>query len=124
MIHSHLMPDKIKIIDKLKLVSVTSYGVVTKNDIHESIETINRLFSEGKINKVIVDTTKQENMPSSMQLYNLSKELPYGLKMALIGFKEQMTIEDLKFFELTSSNKGKQMRIFESVEEANKWLNE
>ncbi len=116
------MPDKINIDEKLKFAKILSYGEVTNDDIDESINTVARLFHDGKINKVLVDTTKQESVPSVISFYKFSKKFPFGLKIALLATKEQMSFVDLKFFETTSFNKGKFLNIFNSIEDAKNWL--
>ena len=116
------MPDKININEKLKFVTIFSYGKVTNDDISESIDTVAKLFHEGKINKVLVDTTKQVSVPDVVGFYDLSKKFPYGLKIALLTTKEQLSFEGLKFFETTSFNKGKDLKIFNLIEEAKNWL--
>ena len=116
------MPDKININEELQLVSIISYGKVTSDEIGESIDTIAKLFREKKINKVLVDTTKQKDVPNIGSLYYLSKRIPHGLKIAIVMSTEQVTFEDLKFFETTSINKGKLMKVFKSIKDAENWL--
>lgn len=116
------MPDKLLVIEKEKLVKIVSSGEVTDSDIAKSIDTITKLFDQGKISKVIVDTRNQEMLPEAGSLYFLSEKLPAGLKIALVITKNQKTKMALKFFETTSYNKGKSMKIFESLGEAKIWL--
>ena len=116
------MPDKISIDEELKLLTILSYGKVTSDDISESIDTLTKLFHEGKIDKVLVDTTKQESVPSFSKLFTLSERFPPGLKIALFATKEQLTYVNLDFFELTSKNKHKMVQVFNSISEAKEWL--
>lgn len=116
------MPDKFSIIEDQKLAIIHSFDDVSVLDISGSIQLIKKHFLSGDINKVLVDTTGQKNMPSSLNVYHLSDELPYGLKFALVTNPGQLTMEALKFFELTSSNKGKMLKVFQSEEEARLWL--
>ncbi len=116
------MPDKINIKEELKFATILSYGKVTRDDISESINTVAKLFHEGKINKVLVDATKQKSVPSIGEFYDLSKVFPDGIKIAILTTKEQLSSEHLKFFVTTSLTKGKDLRIFNSIEKAKNWL--
>lgn len=116
------MPDKIEINIDLKIATINSFGKVSEKDISDSIHVISDLFKKGEITKVLVNTTKQTVVPNNMQLFNLSEQLPHGLKIAILSVHGQMTLNDLKFFELTSSNKGKLLRVFDSLKKANEWL--
>lgn len=118
------MPDEFNIVDEEKLAVIKSYDDVTNTDIRHSIQQIIKSFNEKRINKVLVDTTLQKGLPNYLQIYELSEELPHGIKMALITKPDQLTLETLRFFELTSSNKGKLMKIFDSGEKARIWLSE
>ena len=95
------MPEKINLNEELKFVTILSYGKVTSDDISETMDTLTKLFQEGKINKVLADTTKQVNVPSLFKIYYLSEKLPHGLKIALLANKEQLSFEQVKFFEIT-----------------------
>ena len=116
------MPDKLRVFKEQKLVKIVSTGEVTDVDIAKSIETITELFDQGIISKVIVDTRKQEILPKAGSLYFISEKLPPGIKIALVISKDQKTKMGLKFFETTIYNKGKSMKIFESIGEAEIWL--
>ena len=116
------MPDKISVNEKLKFATILSHGKVTKADIEESMNTVTKLFHDGRINRVLVDTTKQESVPSVISFYELSKKFPSRLKIALLATEEQTSFADLKFFETTSLNKGKYLNIFHSIEDAKHWL--
>ena len=116
------MPDQLKIIGSLNLAIIRSYGIVTKEDIRDSIIAVEALFHSGKINVVLVDATEQEYLPNVISLYNLSNELPFGVKIALFAHTDQITFENLQFFETTSHNKGKLLRLFRDKKEALMWL--
>ncbi|MBL4703825.1 MAG: hypothetical protein JKY54_04850 [Flavobacteriales bacterium] len=116
------MPDKISINEELKYVTILSFGEVTIDDISESIDIVSKLFHEGKINKVLVDTRKQKRIPRVFSLSDLSEKFPFGLKIALLATEDQFSFYDLSFLETTSLNKGKNLILVNSIEEAKKWL--
>ncbi|MBL4861814.1 MAG: hypothetical protein JKY09_02200 [Crocinitomicaceae bacterium] len=116
------MPDNIRIYRDIQLISIKSCGNVSREDILESIEMLSKLFNLKTIDKVMIDTSQQEKIPTISNLYELSKKIPYGLKIAIVSTLTQMSYNNLKFFETTSSNKGKMLKVFKSVEEAELWL--
>jgi len=117
------MPDKLRVFEELKLVKIESTGVVTDMDIAMSIETVEKLFEQGLISKVLVDARKQEILPDSGSLNFLAEKFSHGLKIAIVITKDQKTQMGLKFFETTATNKGKSFKVFESIGAAEIWLN-
>ena len=92
------------------------------HDIHSSIETITELFMDKKTNRVMLDTAELEKVPNVWKLYEISKKIPHGLRIAVITGKDRLHSRNLNFFETTSRNKGKAVKVFRSLIEAEKWL--
>ena len=116
------MPDKVFFNEDIGVIEVESYGVVTKNDIQESIRTILQIAQDKGINWLLVDTTRQETMPSTTGIYDIFSTFPRSLKLALLVQPSQTTAEDIRFVETVGVNRGFSMQIFHSREEALKWL--
>jgi hypothetical protein len=116
------VPDEINIDKKLRMAEIRSHGRVTTEDILKSIDVVTKLHVDGVIDKVLVDTTGQKNMPNVGSIFNITKMFPLNLKIALLAKTSQSTLEELEFTELTSYNKGKQVKLFYSKVEAMKWL--
>ncbi len=116
------MPDEISIDKALGIVRINSYGLVSKSDIAESIAKVSRIFEVEGISKIIVDTTRQDSAPSTTSIYDLFSTFPSHLMAAILVHASQPTVEDQRFIELVSMNRGKLIRLFTSEKEAMAWL--
>ncbi|MBL4862949.1 MAG: hypothetical protein JKY09_08040 [Crocinitomicaceae bacterium] len=99
-----------------------AYCTVKTNDIATSIDRISELFYDKKTRRVILDTTIVENVPNVWSLYEISKKIPDGIRIAVVTSKKQLSCKNLSFFETTSRNKGKTVRVFNSMSDAENWL--
>ena len=68
------MPDKVGFNRALNIIEVDSYGVVTKDDISSSIEKIQQIQEETDVGKLLVDTTGQGTLPSTIEIFEIFSE--------------------------------------------------
>ena len=78
------MPDRIRLNEDHGVIEVQSYGQVSKKDIAESISKVREVLSSKGISKILVDTTKQETMPSTTDIYMLFSDFPREFRLALL----------------------------------------
>ena len=116
------MPDKIRVNEELGIIEVQSYGMVSKEDIAESITQVRHIFDTKGLNKVLVDTTRQETMPSTVGIYDLFSTFPRKFKLAMLIEESQATKKDISFAETVGSNRAVQVKIFHEKEQALHWL--
>ena len=116
------MPDEVKVNEECGIIEIRSYGEVTKEDIAHSIAEVCRLNLEKGINKVVVDTTEQEQLPGTMGMYELFSLFPRDLRVALVSEDLQPTARDIHFIETVAQNRGIKIRVFPSKEESLNWL--
>ncbi len=116
------MPDLLTINKDENIIEIKSYGVVSKNDIKESIAKIKQINNEIGINKVMVDTTKQESMPGTMGIFDIFTIFPRDFKVAVLTNEGQLTSEDIHFIETIAHNRGIMIKEFSSIEDAKEWL--
>ena len=116
------MPDKIQVNEDLGIIEVESFGKVSKDDIAQSIANIREIFVEKNITRILVDTRKQETMPSTMDIFGLFSVFPREFKFALLVEQSQTTKESLSFAESVGVNRGVCMKIFDEKESALHWL--
>ena len=116
------MPDEIRVDEELGIIEVRSYGEVSKEDIAKSIAEVRHIFATKGIDKIFVDTTKQENMPGTVQIYDLFRSFPREFKLALLMQEPQATERDIAFAETVASNRGAQVKIFYEKERALAWF--
>lgn len=116
------MPDEFKINESLGIIEIRSSGIVSKEDIFNSIQKSRQAYAEIGISKIFVDTTKQEKMPGTVDLFNLFANFPREFALALLATKNQVTVEDILFAENVAVNRGVQMKIFYDSDKAVEWL--
>ncbi len=117
------MPDRIQVDEDRGIIEVESYGVVSKEDIAESITKVRQLLNEKGINRILVDTTGQETMPDTIGIFDLFSTFPREFRLALLVQKSQATAEDIRFLETVGVNRGILVQIFHEGEKALQWLN-
>lgn len=116
------MPDIVRVNEDLGIVEIESHGVVSKDDIAASFEALKQILAERKIDKLLVDTTKQETMPTTGEIYELFTAFPPELKMALLIDTSQATADDISLVETVTVNRAIAARIFTDRDDAIQWL--
>lgn len=118
------MPDVVRVNDELGIVEIESHGVVSKDDIAASFDQLKAILETQKIDKLLVDTTKQETMPTTGEIYELFTAFPTEYKMALLIDESQKTAEDISLVETVTVNRAIDARLFTDRAEAIAWLTE
>lgn len=116
------MAENIRINKEDGIVEVVSLGIVTKENIESLITKIKQIGNEFGINKVLLDTTKQELMPDITSIYEIFSKMPCNLRIAILANQEQNTLHDVKFAETVARNRSIQVKIFFLREAALEWL--
>jgi hypothetical protein len=116
------MPDEIRVNEDRGIIEVHSYGMVSKEDIAESITKVRQILNVKQISKILVDTTKQETMPSTIDTFELFSTFSLEFKLALLIEQSQMTAEDITFAETVGVNRGVRVKIFHEKKQALQWL--
>ena len=116
------MPDEVRYNQELKIIEVESYGDVTRDDILGSIEKIKRIQTDTGVDKLLVDTTRQEKLPDSVDIFEIFSAYPRTIKTALLLNPTQATAEDVEFVETVALNRGKKMKALDDRERALQWL--
>ena len=116
------MPDEVHVDEERGIIKVESYGIVSTEDIENSIGKVREILTERGLNKILVDTTRQETVPGTAALFDLFSTFPRNLKAALLSRESQITVEDLRFVENVSVNRGIFVRVFHTEDEALGWL--
>lgn len=116
------MPDKIRLNEDRGIIEIESYSVITKVDIAESISKVQQILNDKGINKILVDTTKQDTMPSTLAIFDLYSTFPQEFRIAILIQKSQVTAEDISSAETVAVNRGVLMKVFCEKEPALQWL--
>ncbi len=118
------MPEKIILNEQRGIIEVSSYGIVTKQDIMNTVDAALKITRGKGINKVLVDTREQTAMPDSSEVVDIFSDFPDDFKVAMLVSEEQPTAKGVAFLETVAVNRFFNYRIFSSEEQALAWLNE
>jgi hypothetical protein len=117
------VPEKVSIIEDRKIIKVDSFGVIKIEDLRNSMNEVTRIHQEQGLNKVFVDATRETAFPSAIPTFEFGSELAQSmvnLKIAVITSQKMKNI--IRFLETVAQNRGAQLQIFDSEEEAFAWL--
>jgi hypothetical protein len=118
------MPESVRVDSEHNIILIDSSHQVSTDELRQSLESVLQIAQQKTINKVMVDATRQKSLPSVMALYYFAVELSTrarGMRHAIVVAGESP--EDLRFIENAARNRGVNMQIFSSQEDALSWLN-
>ena len=121
------MPETVTVLEDQGIIEVRSFGEVSAEDWQKSVDIVMELVRDRGLTKVLVDSLDLVSIPRTWTLYE------FGNLLAAIKFPPSVRIaatiqgplrEDLKFIETVATNRGRQLKVFGSIDEAITWLNE
>ena len=116
------MPEQVIVKKDLGIIEILSFEEVVPEQMARSIETVERIYDETGIDKVLVDTRGLEIMPGTVDMFELTKSFPKYLKIAiLVRFGGDLRTK-LEFGENVAFNRGVTIRMFDFRAEAVEWL--
>ena len=118
------MPETVEINKRLGIIQINSSGDLDQRDLYSSLQSVLEIFGKTGIKKVLIDTTEQTQMPTTIELHEFALKLSKQARM----LKHAIVVsprshEDNYFVETVSVNRGVNMKIFDSVGDALAWLN-
>ena len=117
------MPERVSILEDLKIIKVDSYGDVSIADLKQSMEKVIKIHQEKGLTKVFIDASKETDLPSTFPVFDFGTELAQilgKLKFAVVTAPKLKGI--LRFLETVTVNRGAQVRMFDSADSALAWL--
>ena len=121
------MPETVTVLEDQGIIEVRSFGEVSAEDWQKSVDVVMELVRSRGITKILVDSLSLVSMPKTWMLYEFGNLLatphfPPSVRIAAVI--QGPLREDLEFIETVATNRGRRMRIFDSMDEATAWLNE
>lgn len=119
------MPEQIGVDDATKTILVYAQGEITEEELFNSLDKTIILHKKHGYTKILVDATKVEYMPSSVQLIMFKSKISIldrnrQLKFACI--LSQKAMDDFLFINKLANEQGIKMNMFQTKEEAIAWL--
>jgi hypothetical protein len=119
------VPEKVSIIEDRKIIKVDSFGVIKIEDLRNSLNKVSKIHHERGFDKVFIDATKETSFPSLIPTFEFGSEVAKSLSKLKIAVVTPEKLKNImRFLETVSKNRGAQVGMFESEEEAFAWLNE
>ena len=126
------MPHVIKYNSETQIVELKFHGNIFLNEIQEIYSHALQTAKDNDTFLFLSDYSDAELSLSTVDIFNLPKLFaeiaveigfsPYKLKRAVVPTQK---LDDFSFFETVSFNRGQSLaKIFQDVEEAEKWLTE
>ncbi len=116
------MPYELKVNKDSGIIELISFGSVSREQVIESMEKVNRLSEETGIKRLFVDSREVDAMPNTIDQFELTSKFPRFLKMAILIPEESELTATYKFGETVGVNRGIPIRVFVSESEAIEWL--
>ncbi|MBN1378896.1 MAG: STAS/SEC14 domain-containing protein [Gammaproteobacteria bacterium] len=122
------MPYTLNYNHSLQLVEVVYTGKVTADELRESTSKAIALGKKHGDADALVDGTEMELVASSVDLLDLpahqyeAEKMSRRVRVAFVLPKLSKELENSKFYETASVNRGWQVRLFPNRNEAIEWL--
>ena len=117
------MPEKVTIREDLQIIQVESYGEVTTEDLKGSLDAVFKIRQDRGLTEVFVDATKQTSFPSIVPAFKFASKLAETVRsMRFAVATAPETRHNQEFLETVASNRGAQVKVFDSADAALAWL--
>ena len=119
------MPEKVEVLEDLGIILITSFGVVTDEDLGQSRKQVSTICRDRGLTKILVDATGLTSAIPIIDAFEhaaiLSKDDIFKKAKHAIVASEPVQ-RGLQFIETAAFNRGAKLRVFTSREEALDWL--
>ena len=119
------MPEFVTVREHEGIIQIVSIGDVSEQELHHSLERVLKLKQNLGLTRVLVDATEQVSLPRTASLYWFGSKLSseaLDMRHAIVVTRDQM--EDLRFVWTVGQNRGLQIQLFVSRDDAVSWLKE
>lgn len=123
------MEAKTEYIEDLKIIETNLTGDVHFNDVVSFLYEVIELAVLHKCYSWLVNYQSSSFKMSTLEIYELPRKIwnmmevlgenKYSVKRAIVNTRDK---SDLLFLETTAKNTGQNLRIFENIDEAKKWI--
>jgi len=114
------LPETVNYLDTEKCIHVHSYGETSINDWENSMQQVIEIHNNTGCQRVLVDVREQNSTPSTLEILEFGKHLPYGIQFAIVATAK--THEPHYFLETVGRNRGKDITLFNDYDDALSWL--
>lgn len=114
------MPNDVQHNKEAGIIEVRAYGALLKLEIEQALDQARAISEQAGTHKL----TDVEAGPSTLELFDVSPNLPCEIRHALLNKVPKPIPGDVRFYETVAMNRGQPIKVFTDREEAFRWLNE
>jgi len=109
-------------------VIVRHTGELTLGEIEASRRAVAEIATERRLARILLDLSGATSGLAPVEIFELcasqSFVLPAGVSVAVVYRPDQFPVEDARFAEAVSLNRGARLKVFTDFEAARHWLSE
>jgi hypothetical protein len=123
------MPWNISFLPDLDAVFTEYYGEMPPDELYEAVQTTIQLSQDHGTTRFLADCSALQGGHSIVDLYDLASLVDnirgtMHLEEAIVLPQLDAAASEVRFWETTGRNRGLNIRIFHTMEEARDWLDE
>ena len=116
------MPDEVRLNESEGIIEVTNSGVLTRQDMESTKAKLQRILAQKALNRVLIDTTRLQSVPSTLDIFEAWVTNSRDFKIALLVGASSPFTKDVMFAETVGANRGQTVKVFWDQDEARRWL--
>ena len=117
------MPEKVYLNEGFQIICVKSVGLVSIEDLQQSLVDIKKLKERSKLNKIFVDHTEATSFPASVPAFNFGADISRLFRRTSIALVNSNHAKaDINFFTEVVNARGGNAQIFNMEKHALEWL--
>ena len=115
---------QLQIDEELAIIEITASGILAKSEISAAMSEMNELSQEHGITRILANVSEVEKGPSLGATFAIFNGYPKGLRNAIVSEKPlpPRVVNDLRFVERMLQMRKQPTGLFDSREEAIRWL--
>lgn len=118
------MPNKLIFDKRSGLYKVEASGIITLDDILETIYELEKVSSSDKLIYVLIDTLRQTSKLSILDADRVASALSgkNRVRYAILSTDNHLSLNEQEIIEKLASHRGKSIRVFTDRDVAVNWL--
>lgn len=118
------MPHRLQVNKELGVIEVRAFGDLEMDDMRNTLVAMRELSEREGIRRVLADVTKVERRPGTVDAFEFFSNYPPHMRHAIYlgASSPPEMIEELRFIENVSENRGRRTKVFASRDDALQWL--
>lgn len=105
-----------------RIIEVRHWGDVSDADVREARSKVEALIETTGVADVLVDLRKVDSFLDTVEIYEFAADFDSTMRIAMLYDGDQSVIQDLEFLETVAVNRGNEVSMHVSRQDALHWL--